>query len=216
MTKHRSICEIAGVEVDDGVTFSPELAQANPIREEDHYSGVRVTMPAAVGKARVKLALDINFGDPVTPGAVRTDYPLLLPAEKFHLLTYPVETVLAEKIVTALARGETNTRDRDWADVWRLTGTHKIEGGGMIEAIRRTGVYRGVELGALSAELGALVEPRSARYCLWRRQQGADAGGYPTEFADVVNDLVAFADPLLSGHITHQQWDPHARHWAGL
>jgi hypothetical protein len=76
-----TISEIAAIAVDDGVVFSPDQAQPQTIREDDHYAGVRITMPAAIGQAQVKLALDINFGDPITPGAVRTDYPYCSPVK---------------------------------------------------------------------------------------------------------------------------------------
>jgi hypothetical protein len=88
----RRICEIADIDVEDGVVFDVSEVRRASIREDGHYAGVRVTMPAALGRARVKLALDVNFGDPVTPGAVRVDYPLLLPATPFEVLAYPVET----------------------------------------------------------------------------------------------------------------------------
>jgi hypothetical protein len=41
--------------------------------------------------------------------------------EPFTRVRYPLETVLAEKLVTMVARGDTTTRDRDFADVWLLT-----------------------------------------------------------------------------------------------
>lgn len=72
------ISEIARIEVVDGVEFLPEDIRAETIREGDLYEGFRVSMPARVASARVKLQLDINFGDPVTPGAVKTEYPQLL------------------------------------------------------------------------------------------------------------------------------------------
>lgn len=119
--------EIASVEVDDGLTFQVEMTQMTTIREEDQYTGLRVVMPATLGKAHIRLALDINFGDPVTPGAA------------FEILAYPIETVLAEKIVTAIARGETNTRERDWADIWRLSGAHDLDAETPTDRLRTSG-----------------------------------------------------------------------------
>ncbi len=76
-------------------------------------------MPAHVDQANIVLRLDINVGDPVTPAPVEIDCPSLLGAP-FPLRAYPVATVLAEKIVT-MQRGETNTRERDVADIIMLT-----------------------------------------------------------------------------------------------
>lgn len=62
-----------------------------------------------------RCGVDINVGDPVTPAPIEVDYPALLD-EPFVLLGYPLATVLAEKIVTMVDRGDTTTRDRDFAD----------------------------------------------------------------------------------------------------
>ncbi len=64
------VTEIAGIAVEDGVAFDAAAAGAQPIRPDDLYGGVRVTGPATIGRARVKLALDVNFGDPISPGVV--------------------------------------------------------------------------------------------------------------------------------------------------
>lgn len=66
------IVEIATLvpEVDDGVRFSAQAANARIIREAALYAGVRVTMDARVSSATVKLQLDVNFGDPITPAPV--------------------------------------------------------------------------------------------------------------------------------------------------
>jgi hypothetical protein len=53
-------------------------------------------------------------------------YPALL-GEPFPVLAYPIESVLAEKLVTMVARGDTTTRDRDFADVLLLAGHHDID-----------------------------------------------------------------------------------------
>ncbi|MGH8898989.1 MAG: nucleotidyl transferase AbiEii/AbiGii toxin family protein [Egibacteraceae bacterium] len=92
--------EIVSVDIDDGVVFAVDRLRSQPIREGDLYPGVRVTVPAAIGKARLNLVLDVNFGDPVTPGAIRADFPQLLGEGTFSMWAYPVETVVAEKLST--------------------------------------------------------------------------------------------------------------------
>jgi hypothetical protein len=205
--------EVAAIRVYDGVMYHTDQASTAPIRDEDRYGGVRVTMPASIGQARLKLALDINIGDPVTPGAVRTAYPALLPGDDFELWTYPIETVLAEKLVTALDRGQTNTRERDWADMWRLTNTHHLAGDELHLAVTRTADHRGVTLVPLSSRLGTLIESRSPAYRTWRRRQNRDADAYPEQFTTVVEQVVAFADPLLTGQAAGRHWQPATRTW---
>jgi hypothetical protein len=103
--------EILAVPTDDGVSFDVDALRADVIRDVELYSGVRVIVPAGVDRARHPLRIDINVGDPVTPGPVEVAYPALL-GEPFTLLGYPLATVLAEKIVTMIDRGDASTRDR--------------------------------------------------------------------------------------------------------
>lgn len=134
------VTELARIEVDDGVEFRPESATGRLIREQDVYTAVRVAIPATVASAELSLKVDINIGDPVTPAPVEVTYPALLD-EPFTLVGYPLETVLAEKLVTMIDRGDTTTRDRDFADVWLLTRRHRIDARSLRAAIVATAAH---------------------------------------------------------------------------
>ena len=96
------------------MVFQPKTATTRAIREEAAYTGVRVAMDCAVATATVKFRSDVNFGDPVTPPPQRVTLPSVRPGmAPVRVLGYPIETVLAEKIATALALGPANTRVRD-------------------------------------------------------------------------------------------------------
>lgn len=64
----RRIAAIAATEADDGVVFDSTSLSTVPIRQDDEYHGLRLTMAASLSRARLKLQLDVSFGDPVTPG----------------------------------------------------------------------------------------------------------------------------------------------------
>lgn len=125
------------------------------------YSGVRVAAPATVASAQVMLKVDVKVGDPVTPGPVELDYPALLD-DPFRLVGYPIETVLAEKLVTMIERAATTTRDRDFADVWTLARHHAISAQILVAAIAATADHRGVELRPLEPLLAPLAQLREA------------------------------------------------------
>ncbi|MEU1476370.1 nucleotidyl transferase AbiEii/AbiGii toxin family protein [Streptomyces sp. NPDC005760] len=77
---HR-IAVIAATEIDDGVVFDPATLKTVPIREEDEYHGLRLSLAASIARARLKLQLDVSFGDPVTPAPRIIDYPQQLATE---------------------------------------------------------------------------------------------------------------------------------------
>jgi hypothetical protein len=201
--------------IDDGVTFDVESIKVSTIREDADYLGVRVTLPTYIAQARLKLSLDINFGDPVTPAPQWIELTQLLSPEGFTMLGYPVETVIAEKITTAVALADANTRDRDYADLYRLVTTHDLSGAALTTAVNRTAAFRGISLRALSEAIPTLAGRRQNSYAAWRRKQGRDGQAYPPEFVEVTRVVGAFADPLLTGTVAQKQWSHSTRDWSG-
>jgi hypothetical protein len=97
-------------ELDDGLTFELDEVSAEAIREGDECSGVRVRLLARLATAREPFHVDVNVGDPIWPEPAEIALPRLLGEEPIQLRGYPMEMVLAEKIVTALQRGQASTR----------------------------------------------------------------------------------------------------------
>ena len=156
------IREITAVEADDGVVYDTEQMTTRMVREQNLYAAVRVAVPARVDRARQPLRIDVNVGDPVTPAPAVVSYPALL-GEPFPLLAYAIETVLAEKLVTMVARGDTTTRDRDFADVLLLAGHRDIDAASLSAAIA---TFRQVDLRPVSDALRTLGRDRQGD---WQR-----------------------------------------------
>lgn len=207
------VTDIASLAVDDGITFATDQVRIATIREDNHYAGSRVTMPATIGRARTKLSLDINIGDPVTPGVVTTDYPQLLDTQPFPLRTYPIATVLAEKITACIELELGNTRERDYADIWRIMQTNQIDGTQLTTALTSTITYRNLSLLPLAPFAAELGKTRHTAYTAWLTRQTADSGYYPAEYSHVVADVSAFADPVITGAAHGLSWNPHTQHW---
>jgi predicted nucleotidyltransferase component of viral defense system len=210
----RRIAAVASTEIDDGVTFNSTTLKTVPIREEDEYHGLRLSMAASIARARLKLQLDVSFGDPVTPGPRTIDYPQQLTAESFQILGYPIATVIAEKLSTAVSLGDLNTRDRDYADLYRLLTLNNLDGQELTTALAATATHRGITLKPLSTAITDLAERRQSSYTAWRRRQGSAATGYPERFTDVVQQVTAFAEPLLTGDAATRMWNAATVTWS--
>ncbi len=50
----------------DGLIFQQESIQVTPIRETQEYGGLRVAMWALLGQTRIRVQVDIGFGDVTT------------------------------------------------------------------------------------------------------------------------------------------------------
>jgi hypothetical protein len=201
------IGEIAAISIADGVGFDTTAISITPIREGAEYEGVRLALPASLGEAKLKLRLDLSFGDPVEPR--RLDYPTLLDDEDFPLLGYPLESVIAEKADTMMFLGDANTRDRDYADVYLLSQIHPVEAEPLRQALRQVAEHRDHDLRALEPLLENLRETRQQPWEAFRERAGLP--GLPERFSDVVDVVVGFVDGVQMAGIT--LWDPANQRW---
>jgi predicted nucleotidyltransferase component of viral defense system len=140
----RELC-VVPVE-DDGLVFEAETVVAGPIRDAMDYGGVRVTLEARLGQARIPIQADIGFGDAVTPAAEDIEYPTLLDAPAPKVRAYPRETVVAEKYEATVRLGIANSRMKDFYDLWVMARTFDFDGEKLSEAIRRTFERRKTDL----------------------------------------------------------------------
>lgn len=118
--------EIITIPIDDGMTFS--IKSVGAIMDEAEYSGVRANLEATLETMRTPLKVDISTGDIITPREVSYTFKLMFEERTISILAYNLETVLAEKMETVIARGVANTRLRDYYDLYILQNeyTHVI------------------------------------------------------------------------------------------
>ena len=144
--------EIASVAVDDdGIVFDPASVSAEEIRKDVGYAGARVVITGDLAKARCKTQIDIGFGDAVTPGPVQAEYPVLIddfPAPR--LRTYPVYTVVSEKLHAIALLGMTNSRMKDYLDLWVMLERESLNINTLAQAISATFIRRGMAVPATS------------------------------------------------------------------
>lgn len=110
--------EIISIPIDDGMTFS--IKSVGEIMDEAEYGGVRVNLEAVLETMRTPLKVDISTGDIITPREVSYTFKLMFEERTISILAYNLETVLAEKMETVIARGVANTRLRDYYDLYIL------------------------------------------------------------------------------------------------
>jgi hypothetical protein len=199
------IRDIAALPRNDGLVFDTTSAATHLIRDDDEYSGIRVTMTAALGRARLTFHVDINVGDPVWPPPGPVTVPGLLGGH-VELLGYPLPTVYAEKVVTALQRGTANTRWRDFADVYLLRTRQDIDGPDLIAALTQVADFRGVRLAPLSQTLTGYAQLGQTRYRAWLQRRDL-TDRLPEQLAELLDGVYQFADPALAGHATGRRWD---------
>jgi len=136
--------EIVTVAAQDGIVFDAASVRVEEIRKNAGYAGARVIVSAELAGARCKTQIDVGFGDAVTPGPVDAVYPVLLADFAApHLRTYPVYTVVAEKLHAMVLLGMTNSRLKDYLDLSLLLEREALDPATLTAAITATFTRRG-------------------------------------------------------------------------
>lgn len=139
------ISAIVSVPIDDGVKF--QLKSISEIMDEAEYPGIRVSMTTTFDGVVTPLKIDISTGDAITPREVRYSFKLMLENRSIDIWAYNLETVLAEKLETIITRTTTNTRMRDFYDIYILDQLHgnTLNRQTLHDALRATVHKRGTE-----------------------------------------------------------------------
>ena len=139
------ISAIVSVPIDDGVKF--QLKSISEIMDEAEYPGIRVSMTTTFDGVVTPLKIDISTGDAITPREVRYSFKLMLEDRSIDIWAYNLETVLAEKLETIITRTTTNTRMRDFYDIYILDQLHgnTLNRQTLYDALLATAKKRGTE-----------------------------------------------------------------------
>lgn len=123
---------------EDGLHYDMQTIEAEIIRKEDIYGGIRITLMALLDKAKIHLQADIGFGDIVTPNPIEEMLPTLLDMPAPRLKIYPIYTVIAEKFEAMVLQGINNSRMKDFYDIHFLANNFDVDGAQLVQAIVNT------------------------------------------------------------------------------
>lgn len=191
----RVVNRVKDIDLDDGVSF--DVKDVSNIMDEMEYPGIRVTMNANVGRLITPLKIDISTGDVITPRAIEFNYDLLLEDRSISLWSYNLETILAEKLQTVLARGILNTRMRDFYDIRMLLDTYedKVNKAVLKDAFAATCKKRGTDhLQEQAEEIIKIIEADEQLQVLWRAYQKKYSYAAEIDYASVISGVRKLMD----------------------
>ena len=134
--------EILEITIDADIVY--RLIKLERIRKEDLYEDFCATISCRYGKINANLNIDITTGDIITPKEIQYSYEKILEEGNISILTYTIETIIAEKFETISSRNITTTRARDFYDLYMLYKLYKskIDKNILKEAIILTSQHR--------------------------------------------------------------------------
>ncbi len=207
----KELCQASSDNV-DGIVFMPDTVRAVPIREEQEYDGIRVTLLGMLHQARIHLQIDIGFGDVVTPDPERIEFPTLLDAPAPTIKAYPRYTMVAEKLETMVRLGMANSRMKDFYDVWLLSRIFGFDGRTLSDTIHNTFKRRSTTLPerlpqAFTDEFRKNKQKQAQWKAFVRNSRPEPVEG---ELDAIINDVAAFLMPVVEalrgGGVLEKTW----------
>ena len=168
------ISRIISISIDDGVSF--RIKQISEIMEEADYPGVRVSMETKFDGVITPLKIDISTGDVITPREIRYSFNLMLEDRTIEVWAYNLETVLAEKLETVISRNVTNTRMRDFYDIYILQKLYgeqlkkEVLWNALVATARKRGTLEQIKFGD-TREIFDEIESSPVMEKLWKTYQ---------------------------------------------
>lgn len=180
--------EILAIEIDADIEY--KLIKLSPIRQEDVYEDFCASISCIFGKINATLNIDITTGDVITPREMNYSYSKILEEGTIPIMTYTIETILAEKFETISSRNITTTRARDFYDLYMIYSIYKdkIDKGILRKAIERTSKYRGSFETALQyKEIVGLFRESETPKKLWKKYTQNNPYAKDVDFLDTIS-----------------------------
>lgn len=187
----RIVSEIGAIPLEDGVRF--RITAVSDIMVGLEYPGIRIMLEATLERMKQVIKIDISTGDVITPSAVKYEYKLMFEDRTIPILTYNVETLLAEKIQTVFARGIANTRLRDFYDIYKIMNicTVKVDRELLLKAFyatckKRETIFSKEEM----QEILAIIETDAEMLRGWNRFRRKNYFAGDLEWNDVLSNVL--------------------------
>lgn len=210
------IADILAVDTgNDFVAF--EASKTEPIALQRKYHGVSTQITGRIKNVRVPFNVDIGVGDVIVPRAERRNIRTqLADFEKPEILTYSLESTIAEKFDAILQRFELTGRMKDFYDIYYLSHTFDFDGLKLQTAIQETLQNRGTAYEKDSFDRVLALADDSDMQTKWRYFLKT-LGNPEIEFSKVIMGITAFLQPvwysILAENEYQRRWNSKETKW---
>ena len=187
MTIRDILKEILTIYIEADVEY--ELLKLEPIREKGVYEDFCAIIRCGLGKVNAILHIDITTGDVIIPKEMHYSYSKILETGTIPIMTYTLETILAEKFETITSRNITTTRARDFYDLYMIYSLYKdkINEEILCEAIQETSRHRGTyEMVLEYKDILNLLRNSIGMQNIWKKYIDSNMYAKDIEFEDTL------------------------------
>lgn len=176
------------------------------ISPQRKYHGISTQIIGKIKNVRVPFNVDIGVGDVIVPCAEeRTIHTQLPDFESPVIMTYSLESTIAEKFDAILQRFELTGRMKDFYDIYYLSKTFDFDGARLQMAIARTLERRGTPYEKDSFKrILTLAEDvdMQKRWKYFLKTIKDDT----LEFFSVIEEIQKFLEPVFEAIVNEDEW----------
>lgn len=176
------------------------------ISPQRKYHGISTQIIAQIKNVRVPFNVDIGVGDVIVPRAEERKINTQLPDfEAPIIMTYSLESTIAEKFDAILQRFELTGRMKDFYDIYYLARTFDFDGAKLQTAIMRTLERRGTSYDRDSFKRVVTLaedEDMQKRWKYFLKNIKDDT----LEFTVVIDEIQKFLEPVFEAIVNEDEW----------
>ena len=191
---YKVLSDILNVDVNDGVEF--EIKNSNPIKEDDGYGGLKYNLLAKFDNLRVNLSIDIATGDLITPREIEYDYKMMFEDRSLKIMTYNIESIIAEKFQTVISRGILNSRMKDYYDLYYLITYEKYSKDNIKKAIIKTFKKRNTDINSIDKIIEAIKQSEFTKE-LWIEYTKKHQYAKNLKFEEIIREINTISEIIL-------------------
>ena len=177
------------------------------ISPQRKYHGISTQIIGKIKNVRVPFKVDIGVGDVIVPCAEeRTIHTQLPDFEAPVIMTYSLESTIAEKFDAILQRFELTGRMKDFYDIYYLARAFDFDGARLQMAIARTLERRGTSYEKNSFKrIITLAEDvdMQKRWRYFLKNMKDDS----LEFLEVIQEIQIFLEPVFEAIVNKDKWE---------
>ena len=183
---YKVLKNILDTDVKDGVTF--EIKNSKPIREDDEYGGLKYNILAKFDNIKVNLSIDIATGDVITPGEIEYNYKMMFEDKALKIMTYNIESIIAEKFQTIISRNVLNSRMKDFYDLYYLIKCSTFSKDDLRLAIEKTFDKRNTDIKLINSNI-SVIQESDLLQDLWKTYSQKHKYTKDIKFEDIIETI---------------------------
>ncbi|MDQ0360955.1 putative nucleotidyltransferase component of viral defense system [Breznakia pachnodae] len=217
LKKVQSVFEhIFSMKVDDALKYDLKTIKITKITEFKDYHGVNISIFTYLNRTKIRVSIDIGFGDIIYPKRKLMDYPVLIDMEVPKLYVYSIESVIAEKFDAIVSLGHLNSRLKDFYDIYILARAYDFIGNDLKIAIVETFNHRGTKLDNIVAFENEFIED-STRNKRWNSFVRKKKAMVIVDFSMAMDLIKRFLEPVVIAIVNDEEmtttWNQNRKKW---